>query len=70
MKAIVYSLGGQRYVTCPVINTFPVREEITEEQAFQRAFAKLPPGALVIATPDVADIPKERAARDAWKAAL
>lgn len=67
MKRIVYANqhGGVVIVT-PVINTMPERENITEEQALQRAISKLPPEAVNYVVLDASDIPTDRTYRSAW----
>ena len=68
MKKIIYTRpdGGLSVVT-PVINTYPVREDITENQALDRAMKKLPADALNVRVVDEADIPTDRTFRNAWK---
>lgn len=67
MSRIVYTNqhGGVVIVT-PVINTMPERENITEEQALQRAISKLPPEAINYVVLDEAAIPTDRTHRNAW----
>jgi hypothetical protein len=67
MSRIVYTNqhGGVVIVT-PVINTMPERENITEEQALQRAISKLPPEAVNYVVLDAPDIPTDRTYRNAW----
>lgn len=54
---------GLMAIVHPVINTYPRRENITEEQALDRAKKKLPFG-VSFAVVDEADIPKDRSVRD------
>jgi hypothetical protein len=67
MSRIVYENqhGGVVIVT-PVINTMPERENITEEQALQRAISKLPPEAVNYVVLDESAIPVDRTYRSAW----
>jgi hypothetical protein len=69
MKKILYTRpdGGLDVVT-PVINTFPVREELTEEQALSRALTRLPINAIDIQVVEETSIPSDRSFRNAWKA--
>jgi hypothetical protein len=68
MRLIIYTRadGGVAVVT-PVINTFPVPEQITEAEAEQRAFAMLPPSAINPQFVDPAAIPADRSKRRAWR---
>ena len=68
MKRIIYTRpdGGLSVVT-PVINTYPVREDITEDQTLERAMVKLPADALNVRVVEAADIPADRSYRNAWK---
>jgi hypothetical protein len=65
MRKIIFTRpdGGTSIVN-PVIN---VREAITEAEAEQRAFAKLPPGAINPQFVDASAIPQDRTFRNAWK---
>ena len=69
MKKIIYTRhDGGLSVVHPVINTVPERENITEEQALERALKKLPADAI---NPQVVDeIPTDRTFRNAWKAGV
>jgi len=67
MRKIVYSHpDGTIAIVHPVINTHPSREEITEEEAEQRAWDALPPEAIDPAFVSADDIPKDRTFRNAW----
>lgn len=68
IRKIIYTRpdGGVSVVT-PVINTHPGREKITEAQAEQRAWDKLPKDALNPRYVDAADIPTDRTFRNAWE---
>jgi hypothetical protein len=67
MRRIIYTqANGGVAIVHPVINTSPVPEEITEEEAVARALAKLPPDAIDPQIIDEADIPADRSFRDAW----
>ena len=67
MNRIVYENqhGGVVIVT-PVINTMPEHENITEEQALQRAISKLPPEAVNYVVLDASGIPTDRTYRSSW----
>ena len=67
MNRIVYANenGGVVIVT-PVINTMPEQENITEEQALQRAISKLPPEVVNYVVLDESAIPTDRTHRNAW----
>lgn len=75
MKKIIYTRpDGGLSVVHPVINTVPVPEDITEQQALQRAIDKLPLDELtgeVVAHQivDESTIPTDRTFRNAWVAA-
>lgn len=80
MKRIIYTRpdGGLSVVT-PVINTHtlvngvvvPVREDVSEEEALERAIAKLPNFAKKdFQIVDSSEIPTDRTYRNAWKAAV
>lgn len=64
MQKIIYTRpDGGLSVVHPVINT---REDISEEQALDRAMKRLPPEAI---NPQVVDsVPVDRTFRNAWKA--
>lgn len=68
MRKIVYTRpdGGISIVT-PIINSYPVREEITEAEAEQRAWAKLPADAIGPRFVDDGGIPLDRTFRNAWE---
>lgn len=68
MRKIVYTRpdGGVSIVT-PVINTHPVRESITEAQAEQRAWKRLPKDAVNPRFVNPSEIPTDRTFRNAWK---
>ena len=67
MKKIIYTRpDGGLSVVHPVINTHPVRENITEEEALQRAFAKLSSDAINPQIVEANVIPTDRTFRDAW----
>ena len=68
MTKIIYTRpdGGLSVVT-PVINTIPVREQITEAQAEQRAWDKLSKDALNPRWADAGEIPSDRTFRNAWE---
>lgn len=77
MKKIIYTRpdGGLTVVT-PVINTHtvvdgelvPIAEDLSEQEALDRAMAKLPADAIGIQVVDESTIPTDRTFRDAWKA--
>jgi hypothetical protein len=71
MRKIIYEKpeGGVAVVT-PAINTHPVRENITEAQAEQRAWDRLPKDAISPRFVDSSVIPTDRTFRNAWKADL
>lgn len=67
MKKIIYSLpDGRVAVVHPVINTHPEPEKITENEALERAIARLPAG-VVFQVVDETSIPSDRTFRDGWK---
>jgi hypothetical protein len=67
MKKIIYTQAdGSVAVVHPVINTHPVRENLTEDEALGRAMLKLPPDAIDPQIIDEADIPADRSFRNAW----
>lgn len=67
MKKIIYTRpDGGLSVVHPVINTFPKREEITEEEAFQRAWKALPLDAINPQAIKESDVPTDRTFREAW----
>ena len=68
MRKIIYTRpDGGLSVVHPVINTHPRREGITETEAEQRAWNKLPKDAINPRWIDVAEIPTDRTFRNAWK---
>ncbi len=68
MKRIIYTQAdGSVAVVTPVINTHPVRENITEDDALHRAWDRLPPDAVDPQVIDESLIPTDRTFRDAWK---
>ncbi len=68
MKKIIYTQAdGSVAVVTPVINTSPVRENITEDEALHRAWDRLPPDAVDPQVIDESLIPTDRTFRDAWK---
>ena len=77
MKKIIYTDSESRlWIVGPVINTHTlvdgkvvqIPEIIAEEQALQRALAKIPQGAIDIQIVDESVIPTDRTFRNAWKA--
>ena len=69
MKKIIFTRAdGGLSVVHPVINTHPVPEDITEQQALERAFARLPAEAIDPQIVDESAIPSDRTFRAAWKA--
>ncbi len=69
MRRIIYTRpDGGLSVVRPIINTHPVRENITEAQAEQRAGDRLPPDAINPQYIEESEIPSDRTFRDAWKA--
>jgi hypothetical protein len=67
MKKIVYTqANGVLAIVTPVINTSPVREDITEQQALERAISKLPPEVTSYVLVDEANITTDDAHRNAW----
>lgn len=68
MKKIIFTRpDGGLSVVHPVINSYPVREDITEAQAIERAYAKLPQGAINPQIVEVSVLPVDRTFRNAWK---
>lgn len=68
MKRIIYTRqDGSLCIVLPVINTFPQPENITEDQAVQRALAKLPANAINPQVVDEAVLPSDRSKRAAWR---
>lgn len=66
MKKIIYTRpDGGIVVVHPVINTHPTREAITEEDALQRAWDRLPPDADDAVVVD--QVPEDRTFREAWR---
>lgn len=69
MRTIIYTrLDGGLSVVNPCINTFPIRESITEAQAEQRAWDKLPKDAINPQWIESDKVPTDRTFRNAWKA--
>ena len=67
MKKIVYTQSnGILAIVTPVINTSPVREDITEEQALARAISKLPSEVTSYVLVDEANITTDDTHRNAW----
>lgn len=67
MRKIIYTRpDGGLSVVIPIINTHPVREDITEEEAEQRAWGKLPAEAINPRFVTDAEIPTDRTFRNAW----
>lgn len=69
MRKIIYTRpdGGMSFVT-PIINTLPTVESITDEQAEQRAWNRLPAYAINPQFVPPTAIPSDRTFRDAWTA--
>ena len=66
MRKIIYTRpDGGLSVVGPVINTTPP-EQITEAQAEQRAWAKLPKDAINPRFVEESEVPTDRAFRNAW----
>jgi hypothetical protein len=69
MKVILYtSAHDPLCVVRPVINTYPERELITEDQALERAKKDIPADATDVQIVDESAIPTDRTFRNAWKA--
>lgn len=68
MRKIIFTRpdGGLSVVT-PVINSYPQREDITEAEAEQRAWNKLPADAINPQWVTADAIPADRSFRNAWK---
>lgn len=67
MRKIIYTRpDGGMSVVHPVINTFPIQENITEAQAEQRAWNRLPPEAIRPRFVEEIDLPSDRTFRNAW----
>jgi hypothetical protein len=66
MKRIVYLNGGVLSVCTPVINTFPVPEDITEDEAVARAMLKIPAAATDVRVLPESAIPATREFRALW----
>ena len=68
MKKIIYTRpDGGLDVVHPVVNTHPVREDITEDEALQRAWDRLPAYAIDPIIVEESAIPTDRSLRNAWK---
>lgn len=63
MKRIVYMLSGALAVVIPVIND---GEEITEQEALDRAFARIPQDATDVTLLEPSALPASREFRGAW----
>lgn len=69
MRAIIYTTeDGRLHIVRPVINTYPVRESITEAQAEQRSWNKLPANAINPRFIPESAIPTDRSERAKWEA--
>ena len=68
MRKIIYTRqdGGLSVVT-PIINTHPTRENVTEAEAEQRAWNKLPKDAINPRFVAVSEIPTDRTNRNCWR---
>jgi hypothetical protein len=67
MKKIIFTRpDGGLSVVHPVINTYPVREEITEDEALERAMSRIPSDAIGVQVVD--EVPADRTFRMAWVA--
>lgn len=70
MKKIIYTRSdGRLCVIHPVINTHPTPEQITEDEALERARKDIPPDAIDPQIVDEAAVPADRTFRNAWTAA-
>lgn len=68
MRKIIFTRpDGGLTVMHPVINTHPQREQITEAEAEQRAWNKLPKDAINPVFVEASAIPSDRTFRNAWK---
>ena len=68
MKKILYTrLDGSLSIVIPVINTQPTREAITEAEAEQRAWSRLPEDAINPQFVEDSAIPQDRTFRNAWR---
>lgn len=71
MKKIIYTRpDGGISVVHPVINTAPELEPITEAEAEERAWNKLPSDAINPRFVNETEIPSDRTFRNAWKSDL
>lgn len=69
MKKIIFTRpDGSLSVVHPVVNTMGEVEGFTEEQALQRALAKLPADAINAQVVEPEAIPTDRTFRNGWKA--
>lgn len=67
MKKIIYKRqDGGISIIHPVINTHPQKENISEEEAFERAKKDIPKDALEIHFVEEHEIPKDRTDRNKW----
>lgn len=67
MRKIIYARpDGGMSIVVPVINTLPIVEDITDAQAEQRAWDRLPADAIQPRFVTDAEIPSDRTFRDAW----
>lgn len=68
MKIIIFTeTDGRVSIVTPVINTYPVREGITEDEALSRAMLTIPADAINPQVVDASVIPTDRSKRRAWK---
>jgi len=67
MKRIIYTqANGVIAIVTPVINTSPVLENITEQQAIDRAISKLPEDVGDYVLVDEGNIPTDFTHRNIW----
>jgi len=67
MKRIVYKGSDDiLHIVIPVRNTYPIAEDLTDDQVLQRAISALPPEVVDYSIVDEAAIPTDRANRHAW----
>ena len=68
MRKIIYTRpDGGISIVCPIINNYPIPEDITEAQAEQRAWEKLPADAINPRFVSEINIPTDRIFREAWE---